>query len=325
MGLKSDPKEDDWTDAGSGLTALEDEAIEWVVRLTSGKASVADRAGFERWRAQSAAHEAAAQAARQLWVGVGQTLVEPRASAAPPSRVRRMLADRPRVRNLALAASLLLGFFLFFQLFHNWRHDYVASTGEQGRYLLADGTSVTLNSSSALDVRFTRLERRVVLDRGEAFFDVTHNPNLPFIVQAASGEVRVIGTAFSVRRESDDVLVTVERGRVEVLAGGRTSVLLKDQRVRFRDGMLDEVEIADPYSQLAWRRGRLIIEDQPLTEVVRELNRYYPGVIVVTSHAVGVRRLNAVVDLKHIDQWLAALKESQPIDIRYIGPLVVLR
>ncbi|MEJ1964547.1 MAG: FecR domain-containing protein [Gammaproteobacteria bacterium] len=82
-----------------------------------------------------------------------------------------------------------------------------------------------LNSSAALDVRFTGEARRVVLARGEVFFDVTHNPDLPFIVQAGSGEVRVLGTAFSVRRDGDDLLVTVERGRVQVSSGGHSSIL----------------------------------------------------------------------------------------------------
>ncbi|MEJ1964548.1 MAG: FecR domain-containing protein [Gammaproteobacteria bacterium] len=94
--------------------------------------------------------------------------------------------------------------------------------------------------------------------------------------------------------------------------------------MRLSGGELANVEPADPYTQLAWRRGRLIIEDQPLGDVVRELNRYYSGFIMVTDDKVARRRLNAVIDLKHIDQWLAALDESQPIDIRHLGPLVVV-
>ncbi len=107
----------------------------------------------------------------------------------------------------------------------NWRHDFVSPTGQQERFSLSDGTSIMLNSSAALDVRFTGEARRVVLARGEVFFDVTHNPDLPFIVQAGSGEVRVLGTAFSVRRDGDDLLVTVERGRVQVSSGGHSSIL----------------------------------------------------------------------------------------------------
>ena len=102
------------------------------------------------------------------------------------------------------------------------------------------------------------------------------------------------------------------------------TVLQPNERVRSRAGTLGGIEAANPYTDLAWRRGRLIIEDQPLADVVQELNRYYPGLIVVSGDKAGSRRLNAVIDLRHIDQWLAALDESQPIEIQRLGPVVIL-
>jgi transmembrane sensor len=333
MGLNTDPREEDWANNASKLPDLQEEAIEWVVRLTSGAATDADRSEFERWRAQSPEHEAAASAARQLWVGVGHSLTA--ADVAPETETeteheevtaksRRRLLPPPRM--LALAASVLLTMFLGFQTFHSWRHDHVAATGEQGAFELTDGTAVTLNSGSALDVRYTRDARHVTLSRGEAFFDVAHNPDVPFIVEAGSGQVRVVGTAFAVRRdENDRVVVTVERGRVAVRSGERSTLLTVDQKVHYQNGVLARVEPANPYTDLAWRRGRLIVEDQPLSNVVAELNRYYSGRIIVSGDAAGARRLNAVIDLKHIDQWLSALDESQPIEIRHLGPLTILR
>ncbi|MEJ1964546.1 MAG: DUF4880 domain-containing protein [Gammaproteobacteria bacterium] len=111
--MNSDPREEDWPDADADLTALEGEAIEWVVRLTSGKATACDRAKFERWRAQSPQHEAAAQSARDLWVGMGHALSETQASSAQPQRSR--FAAMTSRRWVALAASLILGVFLGFQ------------------------------------------------------------------------------------------------------------------------------------------------------------------------------------------------------------------
>lgn len=326
MGLTSDPRDDDWADGDSELPPLEQEAIEWVALLTSGKATDADHAKFERWRSQSAEHEAAASSARALWVGVGHVLTtEQRVDREQQARRTRGSFRQP-LRYLAIAASLLLAVGLAFETLHNWRHDYVATAGDQSTVSLTDGTTVSLNSGSALDVEYTEGAREVVLARGEAFFDVTHNPKRPFIVQAGATRVRVLGTAFSVRRleDGDGVLVTVERGRVEVRAGESATVLQPNERVRSREGTLGGVEAANPYTDLAWRRGRLIIEDQPLADVVQELNRYYPGMIVVSGDKAGARRLNAVIDLRHIDQWLAALDESQPIEIQRLGPVVIL-
>ena len=328
MGLITDPRDDDWAGSDSDLPPLEQEAIDWVALLTSGKATDADHANFERWRSQSAEHEAAARSARELWVGVGQVLTHQRSEQVQAEqRARQVTRLRQPLRYVAMAASLLIAVVLGFQGLHNWRYDYVAASGEQDSISLEDGTTVSLNSGSALDVRYTVNAREVVLARGEAYFDVTHNPTLPFIVQAGNTRVRVLGTAFSVRRldDGDDVLVTVERGRVEVRAGEGATVLRPNERVRYQGGALGGVEAANPYTELAWRRGRLIVEDQTLADVIHELNRYYPGKIVVSGDKAGSHRLNAVIDLKHIDQWLAALDESQPIEIRRVGPVVILR
>lgn len=300
---------------------LEEEAIHWVVRLTSGDTTAEERAAFKRWRAQSTEHEAALIMARQLWVGL---------EAAIPSQTARSVQRRATIarwRPLAMAASLLIAVALVFQGFHVWRYDDVTTTGERRTIALEDGSSIELNSGSALDIDFSARERRVDLARGEAFFDVAHNPERPFRVRTPEGEVRVLGTAFSVNRDAQDsVLVTVVRGRVEVDDGRDPVVLTVGQQLRFRAGHHAQVSAVDPYTELAWRRGRLIIEDQSLNQIVGQLQRYYPGRIVMTTNSsMGQRHLNAVIDLDHIDDWLLALGESQPVRVQRLGPVVLIR
>lgn len=313
------------------VSPLEEEAVRWLVRLTSGETNAAERAQFECWSTQSSAHQDAVRAARQLWAALDGVLAEPRAVQSEPPPIANPAITKPAprrrtaLRYLAVAGSLLVGLGVAYQSMHQWRYDHVTAVGWQEQIKLADNSSVTLSTDTAIDVQYSAIERRVVLARGEAFFDVTHNAELPFIVKAGAGEVRVLGTAFSVRRDGDQLLVTVERGRVEVRAGADFVVLSPDQQVRFNGQVLREVQQVDSHSQLAWRRGRLIIEDQPLSQVIGELDRYHPGMFVVTNDAVGSRRVNAVIDLAHIDDWLAALEDSQPIGLQRYGFVTVIR
>lgn len=303
-------------------SSLDEQAIDWVVRLTSGTASEAECVAFEQWRTQSEEHRVAAQHARQLWGGVGGAMRQ----HVPYIRAGTASAQRPRrtLRVLAIAASVILGIALGFQLLHRWQYDYVTATAEQQALSLPDGSQITLNTGTALNVNFSAATRSVSLARGEAYFDVTHDTSRPFIVRAGSAQVRVVGTAFSVRLAGDRVIVTVERGRVEVTDAGVSVLLTRDQRVVVGGGVSAEVEAIDSGAQLAWRRGRLIIEDQPLSDVLDELQRYRTGFIVVRNPQAGARRLNAVIDLQHIDAWLIALQQSQPVAIRQYGPLAVV-
>jgi transmembrane sensor len=305
------------------IPELDSEAITWVVRLTSGEADASDRAAFEAWRKQSPAHEAALIRARQLWLSLGDVLPAREVARAPePAAKRRRL-----VPALALAASVLLCVGISFQYVKVWRHDYVTAAGQRESLTLDDGSHVLLSSGSAIDVRFEAGIRHVQLVRGEAYFDVVHDEKRPFIVAAGAGQVRDVGTAFSVRWRGDDVVVMVERGRVEVDGGNgaKPVALAPNQRISYSAAAIGTVEAANSFEDMAWTRGRLILEDRSLGAVVADLNRYYPSELLLLGGDVAQRRVNAVIDLDHIDDWLNALHESQHVSVTRLPGLVVLR
>jgi transmembrane sensor len=311
------------------LPDVEAEAVAWVIRLTSGDASAADRAAFELWRAQSAAHETALIEARKLWLGLGDVLPAPVVVApAAPERMQPAPRMRPRPRlalGLAAAASVALLVAVGFRYMNNWRHDYVTATGQRQVVALADGTRVQLGSGSAIDVGFEAGARRVRLARGEAYFDVVHDAARPFVVDVGKEAVRDIGTAFSVRLDGDDdVVVVVERGVVEVTGSAAAVTLMPNQRVRAGKSRAARVESANLSEDLAWTNGRLVLEDRSLREVVDELNRYYGSNVVLLGGELANRRINAVVDLEHIDDWLDALRDSQSVKVTRLPGFVVL-
>jgi transmembrane sensor len=310
------------TDALSDADA---DAVAWVVRLTSGDASAAERASFEQWRAESPTHDRAFSEVRKLWSGLGDILPPPvvvtdvALAGKPPVRMR--LRPSPV---MALAASIALLFGIGAKYMSTWRHDHVTAPGQREVVALADGSRVQLSSDSAIDIRYGAGERRVRLVRGEAYFDVVHDAQRPFVVDAGDDAVHDIGTAFSIRMERDGVMVVVQRGAVEVTGGAAPVTLQPNQRVRYGKGRNARVEPANIVEDLAWTSGHLILEDRPLREVVDGLNRYFASSVVLLGSEIGNRRINAVVDLDHIDVWLDALQDSQGVTVTRLPGFVLL-
>lgn len=160
----------------------------------------------------------------------------------------------------------------------------MTATGEQRLVALPDGSTARLNTKSAIAVEYTPDGRRVRLLRGEAEFVVRPDTARPFAVEAAEGEARALGTRFIVREDADGATVTVTEHRVKVSYGGRRRDVDEGEVVHFGPSAglkpLDRIEVADAE---AWTRGRLVVVNRPLGEVVAELGRYHPGYIRVSA------------------------------------------
>ncbi len=310
-----EPSADELPPGTTRTTRAQREAARWLARLTSGEATESDHSAFVRWRAEHSEHARAAEELAALWLHLDRI--------KPNSRLR---LRRSGARYLALAASIF-AVLCGFRAWHQWRFDYVTAVGEHRNLVLREGSRIELNSDTALDVRIDEHERHVSLVRGEAYFDVVHDSR-PFIVDSGDVQVRDIGTAFSVRRDTgSEVHITVERGEVEVDDGGSGShARLKAGQVAVSDAGHDlQVGPADPSVDLAWRRGRLIVVDQTLASVAQLLSRYRHGYILITDPAKADLRVNAVVNLNDIDAWLLALPQVEPVELIKVGPVIWIR
>jgi transmembrane sensor len=300
---------------------LAGQATLWVVRLTSGETTAEERLAFQRWRDESPAHAAALAEARRLWLSMGPAL-------EPAGRHQRAALWRARPpRLVAVAASIVACVFVGAHYVDNSSHDYVTGAGERRTVDLSDGTQVLLNSRSALDVSFKDGVRKVTLVRGEAYFDVAHDAARPFTVAAGDGRVRDIGTAFSVRREGDGATVVVARGKVEVdpvAPGGPHPVLSVNQEVAYGGAEPAAVRTVDASRELSWVRGQLILENRSLADSIQAIDRYYSGRLVLINSGAGARRINAVVDLNRIDDWLTALEKTHTAKVIRLGSLVLV-
>ncbi|WP_065936648.1 FecR family protein, partial [Pseudomonas sp. 34 E 7] len=186
---------------------------------------------------------------------------------------------------LATAAVLLLGLFSFSNLPVRLQADHLTVVGERQRLQLDDGSNVLLNTNSAFSSRIQDHQRIARLYQGEAFFDIAPARGLPLEIDAGPVRASVRDTAFAVRYLDGEAQVQVQRGDVDL------SNTFDDARVRLSAGQsirvgpkgFSQPAKLDAGKDLAWVQGRLVFENCPMSEVLAELRRYYPGWIVNTN------------------------------------------
>ncbi|MFT8209533.1 MAG: FecR family protein [Symbiopectobacterium sp.] len=201
----------------------------------------------------------------------------------------------------------------------------MARKGERRDVTLADGSRVLLDADSAFSVEVTPQLRRVHLLRGAAFFDVTPSQT-PFVVATAAGDVRVLGTQFDVRLIDDAALVTLAKGSVAVTAGGAvTPAMLKPgQQVWFSATVTHAPVSVNVADEMAWREGCYIFYRARLADVVREVERYRPGRILIPASALANERVTGSFSLADSDVALVSLQASVGFQMRKVTERLVI-
>ncbi|WP_322516140.1 FecR domain-containing protein [Rhodopseudomonas palustris] len=268
------------------------EATEWFVRLQNPLASDDTRRAYRDWLMADPAHRDAIRDVSELWGALDQPAAELAAtgwhrSADVAPRPRRWFATGSRLATAAVVLVALAGGLAVWRdpgLIDRAFADVATHPGERIEVSLADGTLAFLDGDTALKSRMDGERREVTMLRGRVWFDVTSDPARPFTVHAGRVETRVLGTAFEVNREA--AAVTVERGEVAVSAvenqHGRVK-LTAWQRVALQDGMLGAPVPVDPEQMFAWRRGLIILDRAPLSQVVEELDKMAPGRVLIAD------------------------------------------
>lgn len=194
------------------------------------------------------------------------------------------------------------------------RPDYVTGKGQKSIVDLPDGTHVTLDADSALDVAFAAGRRDVRLLGGRAFFDVAHDQAHPFAVQAGGRVVTALGTQFDVRVTPDAMQVVLAEGSVSVTAKGAPAVRLKPgQAFTAKAGAAGAVSSADVDDALAWKQGVVEFRDQPLSEAVAQLNRYTRARIIIRDPKVAALRITGVFKTGDVRRFGRSVSEVLPV------------
>lgn len=249
------------------------EAGVWIARLHGPDRDRTLEAGFRRWLEADPRNRAAFELSTEVWEDA-QNL-----RRVIPLASRTTLKPRIRFKLRLVAGSAMLVLAVVALLVY-LRADRVAtSTGEQRMLSLEDGTRIYLNTATRVAVRYQKTVRAVELETGEALFDVARRPNWPFIVKAGDRQVTALGTSFVVRRDAQQLSVTLVDGRVSVSGDSdpRTAppiVLAPGQRLTMAKGRAASLDTPSLEKSIAWRRGQVVLDDTTLSNAVDEMNRY---------------------------------------------------
>ncbi|HGM7299104.1 FecR family protein [Stenotrophomonas maltophilia] len=283
------------------------QALRWVIRCSAGPLPERQQRTLQRWLQADPRHALAWRQQQAFWQGLDAA--GPEVLAALPG----LTADRQGLRPiaprrlpwlLASAASVVLVVAAAPQALLLARSDLHSSDAPRV-VQLEDGSTAVLDAGTALAVEFDGQRRRLHLLRGQAWFQVVHEQR-PFQVEAGGGQIRDIGTAFSVSMQDTTVVTQVSEGVVDVRPGdGSVQRLHAGQARVFRDGRwLRPVQLEDLETMAPWRRGEVVIDDQPAAQAIADLARYRRAPVwVLGGQGADVR----VSGLFHLQQPEAAI------------------
>lgn len=313
------------------LDAIDEAAVTWFARLRDDAADADIHAQHAVWLAADPRHRGAWDDIGLLWSGMEEPVSETLDREVGPDRVFASVAPprhgwRLASRHLARAAALFLAFGVLWTLTPSGLFaDERTAVAEHRSVVLPDGSRVELAAFSAFSEDFLPRSRNVTLHGGEAYFSVAGNPRRPFRIAVGDGRIEVVGTAFNVKQADDAVTVSVAEGRVDV-AGPSGSVvrLTAGQTVRYDRQGIGRPMTMDPANIALWRQDRLVFDNVPLTDVVRDLERYRRGRIVVIGKDVDGIRATGMFDIHRPDAALDTIARTLPVRVVHVTPLLVL-
>ncbi|MEM9685260.1 MAG: FecR family protein [Pseudomonadota bacterium] len=338
------------TDDDAQHDPIQEEAIEWLMRLSRAPEDETLRRGLADWRRRSDAHDKAFKSVETVWqlaedlpqadVSHAPAKVFRRASESPTfhrdtsasRRTRRGSKARRRERSRRWVAFGAVGFALSACLvfllvpFANLRiqADHITETGETRTVRLEDGSALHLAADSAVAIDFMPRNRSVRLLAGQAFFDVAHDAARPFSVTAGDLIVTVTGTRFAVAQNSQRVAVAVASGSVRVDLDKRTPDTISlepGDRLAFAISSGERsLSKLPPNDIAAWRSGQLVAHNATLADVVEEIGRYHHGSIWLKDESLAQRRVTGVFNLNSPAAALEAAVGVHGADILDITP-----
>lgn len=329
-------------------TVLMETAAYYVARLYSGDMTAGEEAALQNWLDEDERHVAEFNAQ----VAVSEAYAAEADSFRVPEledeqlRPSGFLFSEPR-RFTAYAMAIAALLFVAVISVDVWDvppqgsvidTQYITEVGEQRTVELPDGSVITLNTDTILDVDFSGQSRVAVLKRGEAFFEIAKDKTRVFTVHAGSQTVTVLGTKFNIQKRGQEYTVAVVEGLVAVHPKGKLlespvlepatrseegSELAGQYRLKAGHVMTykdktdlvatSQVEDTSRYSQ--WSTGIVTFDDATLSDVVKELRRYTPKQIMIVDRDIESLQVSGVFHLRELDDVILGLEQAFQLQI----------
>lgn len=333
------------------MESVDDMAAFWLVRLSSPDCTPEDRFAFEAWKRQNPEHETVYERMRR------RNSVADRLSAdvcVQEFVEQARLETRPnfwRLRSVqiaAIAASILVlvGGVIGLNQINTVPsanpviagiEAYETAIGERSTVSLSDGSIVTLNTNSKIEVDYAGKHRTIRLVRGQGYFEVAKDLDRPFSVTAGGKRVVALGTVFDVRFDKKDIVqVTLVEGRVQVdnaasATGfdGSVEANAVVEKIELKPGerllsiadAAPEIVVADIDTETSWRKGRLIFHERYLAEVIDEMNRYSTQKLVLDDDPrLYEMKVSGVFNTGRTSSFVNALEVIRPLNAERSGP-----
>lgn len=336
---------------------IREQAMEWIILLDDRQLDQDEIEAFLDWLDASPGHRPEFIQLAKLWGGMD---VMSQLSHLIPLDQQSEVDEAKKWKSkwrpqwVAMAASLvfvsLIGVFMAMPDIEQWDFVYSSSVdaystkvGVQNTIRLADNSVINLNTDSSVKVDYREHSRDIYLERGEAHFDVEHDPKRPFIVHVGDGMVRAVGTAFNIHYDEGIVDVLVTEGVVEVTASLGESEIAKPeyvaasgqaqekamtrtsigvgQTVAFKEVIrsVDTVAPKEIERKLAWKNGMLIFEGDYLEHAIKMITRYTDTQILIKDPSIRNVQVGGYFKTGEIDAMLDTFETSFGIKVTRIS------
>jgi len=312
------------------------QAADWHTRICRGL-SILERQDFEAWIADPA-HTREFNAQRYLLdvsmelKGRSRADVLDSVEAKPASSRASLRGQLAPGRHLWASGAVTAGVLAAAIAWSVLRSEgyvpqsYRSATGQVRNVVLPDGSIVGLNTQTELEWVGSPSDRRVRLIRGEAYFQVVHDPSRPFRIMLAHSQVQVLGTRFDVYQMANgDVRVSVISGvvAVEALDDGQgvpswSRRLTSGQQIEYSPvGLVADVHSIVAPKVIRWREGMLETQGEPLKDFVSDLSRYTSKRIVIADPRAAIQQVGGAFSVRNIDSTLDRLSRIAPVSVTH--------
>lgn len=306
------------------------QATEWVIKLNS---DTPDKDAFNAWLSRSPDNSIAYLRAEWLWANSSQLHLRAPMEGAQAleltsnfsSKLNRLLAQYKMMG--AICACLLIISMVSLGLLKpntsiTQSDLFITAYGEVKTYNLVDGSTLTLNANSKVQVNIDSTERAISLISGEAFFKVKSMKSLPFLVKSNGVNVRVLGTQFSVKSTSSEESVTVLEGKVSVSPSVQSDhpplTLTQNEAVSIekKSTVIKPIKV-NAKEKLAWTNKKLVYKGEKLASVISDLNQYYDTKFKLADSNLNDTKVIAVISLNSQESTLEKLQSLLKLEAHY--------
>lgn len=317
--------------------AVREEAARWFARMQNSAFDHPDRSKFEAWLVSDQAHTDAYHQLSDLWQRLeSKDDLNKLAQHIGTNSLKKSIKKKSAIRSISHIALLVIAGVVGFNLWQSWYLSplmQLALTTETGyikKQQLPDGTLLTLDPDTQLEITYYRNKRQVVLKQGEVILNVARDESRPFIIDDSNARVTVLGTRFVVNKLKPYTRVSVDHGRVKVESRAKDGSILQPGLV-LQNGEVAEVASSgipirsSKSAQDAFHpeNGSLSFEQANIEEIAETISRYRKTP-VVAKNLTNAPSITALVQITNIETFLQYLPSIAHVTVKYTNKETVI-